>query len=105
MLSTCNFLRQLSQKENVTVIHESKITDVKLLKKLTEFTSIKMESDKRYTAGLLVHVVSNSTMRKKMYMSYLNWQHDFCNSQTLQVYGEHRHLAEVSSNRTYYHVA
>jgi len=46
---------QLSQEENVTVIHESKITDVKLPKTSTEFASVLLESGKRYTARLLVN--------------------------------------------------
>jgi len=45
---------QLSQKENVTVIHKSKITDVNLPKTSTEFASVQLESGKRYTARLLV---------------------------------------------------
>lgn len=46
--------KQLSQKENVTVIHESKITDVKLPKTSAEFASVQLQSGKQYAARLLV---------------------------------------------------
>lgn len=46
--------KQLSQKENVTVIHESKIIEVKLPKTSAEFASVQLQSGKRYAARLLV---------------------------------------------------
>lgn len=46
--------KQLSLKENITVVHESKITGVKLPKTSDEFASVQLQSGKQYAARLLV---------------------------------------------------
>ncbi|XP_070167133.1 ubiquinone biosynthesis monooxygenase COQ6, mitochondrial [Polyergus mexicanus] len=69
--------KQLSQKENVTVIHESKITDVKLPKTSAEFASVQLQSGKQYAARLLVGADgANSIVRKTMGVTYPNWQYN-----------------------------
>lgn len=52
VLHTVNM--QLSQIENVTMIHESKIIDVKLLK-ISEFVSVQLQLEKQYAARLPVN--------------------------------------------------
>jgi len=44
--------KQVSEKENVTVIYESKVTDVKLSK--TGYSTIELKSGKRFRSELLV---------------------------------------------------
>ncbi|XP_029172891.1 ubiquinone biosynthesis monooxygenase COQ6, mitochondrial [Nylanderia fulva] len=69
--------KQLSQKENVTVVHESKITEVKLPKTSAEFASVQLQSGKRYAARLLVGADgANSIVRKTMGVLYPNWQYN-----------------------------
>lgn len=46
--------KQLSQKENVTVVYNSKVADIKLPKTPTEYATIQLQSGKQYKARLLV---------------------------------------------------
>lgn len=46
--------KQLSQKENVTVIYNSKVTDVKLPNISEEYAAIQLQSGKCYRTRLLV---------------------------------------------------
>lgn len=46
--------KQLSEKENVTVIYESKVADVKLPKTSMEFVTIQLQSGEQYKTRLLV---------------------------------------------------
>jgi 2-polyprenyl-6-methoxyphenol hydroxylase-like FAD-dependent oxidoreductase len=46
--------KQLSEKENVNVIYESKVVDVKLPKTSMEFATVQLQSGKQYKARLLV---------------------------------------------------
>lgn len=46
--------KQLSEKENVSVIYESKITDIKLPKTSMEFVTVQLQSGKQYKTRLLV---------------------------------------------------
>ncbi|XP_032667953.1 ubiquinone biosynthesis monooxygenase COQ6, mitochondrial [Odontomachus brunneus] len=69
--------KQLSQKENVTVVYNSKVTDIKLSNTLTEYSTIQLQSGKRYKTRLLVGADgANSLVRKAMGVMYLNWQYE-----------------------------
>ncbi|XP_025993272.1 ubiquinone biosynthesis monooxygenase COQ6, mitochondrial [Solenopsis invicta] len=69
--------KQLSEKENVNVINESKVVDVKLPKTSMEFATVQLQSGKQYKARLLVGADSvNSLVRKAMGVIYLNWQYN-----------------------------
>lgn len=46
--------KQLSEKENVSVIYESKVTDIKLPKTSTEFVTVQLQSGEQYKTRLLV---------------------------------------------------
>ncbi|KYM93567.1 PREDICTED: ubiquinone biosynthesis monooxygenase COQ6, mitochondrial [Cyphomyrmex costatus] len=69
--------KQLSEKENITVIYNSKVTDIQLLKTGMEFVTILLQSGERYRARLLVGADGvNSLVRKAMGVIYLNWQYN-----------------------------
>lgn len=46
--------KQLSKKENVTVIYKSKIANVKLPKTSMEFVTVQLQSGEQYKSRLLV---------------------------------------------------
>lgn len=46
--------KQLSQKENVTVIYDSKVADIKLPKTSMDHAIVQLQSGKQYRAKLLV---------------------------------------------------
>lgn len=48
--------KQLSEKENVTVIYDSKITNVKLPKTTMEFVTVQLQSGEQYKTRLLVRI-------------------------------------------------
>ncbi|XP_011696914.1 PREDICTED: ubiquinone biosynthesis monooxygenase COQ6 isoform X1 [Wasmannia auropunctata] len=69
--------KQLSEKENVTVIYESKICDVKLPKTSMEFVTVQLQSGEQYRTRLLVGADGvNSLVRRAMGVIYLNWQYN-----------------------------
>ncbi|XP_011057251.1 PREDICTED: ubiquinone biosynthesis monooxygenase COQ6 [Acromyrmex echinatior] len=69
--------KQLSKKENVTLIYNSKVADVKLLKTGIEFVTIQLQSGEQYRTRLLVGADGvNSLVRKAMGVIYLNWQYN-----------------------------
>ncbi|XP_011874711.1 PREDICTED: ubiquinone biosynthesis monooxygenase COQ6 isoform X2 [Vollenhovia emeryi] len=69
--------KQLSEKENVTVICESKVVDVKLPKTFMEFVTVQLQSGQQYKTRLLVGADgANSLVRKAMGVIYLNWQYN-----------------------------
>ncbi|XP_012535074.2 ubiquinone biosynthesis monooxygenase COQ6, mitochondrial [Monomorium pharaonis] len=69
--------KQLSEKENVTVIYESKIVNVKLPKTSIELATVELQSGEHYKAKLLVGADGvNSLVRKAMGVIYLNWQYN-----------------------------
>ncbi|EFN75738.1 ubiquinone biosynthesis monooxygenase COQ6, mitochondrial isoform X3 [Harpegnathos saltator] len=69
--------KQLSQKENVTTIYNSKVADIKLPNTSEEYSTIQLQSGKRYKASLLVGADGvNSLVRKAMGVVYPNWQYD-----------------------------
>lgn len=49
--------KQLSQKENVTVIYDSKVADIKLPNTSMELATIQLQSGKCYKTRLLVSVI------------------------------------------------
>lgn len=66
---------QLSQKQNVTVIYESKIIDVKLPETSTEFASVQLQSGKQYAAKLLVSIQNKKIT--KFYIIYDKYIHAY----------------------------
>lgn len=46
--------KQLSEKENVTVIYESKVAEVKLPQILAGYSTVQLKSGKRFKSKLLV---------------------------------------------------
>ncbi|KAL6256346.1 hypothetical protein P5V15_012463 [Pogonomyrmex californicus] len=69
--------KQLSQKENVTVIYKSAVGTVKLPKTSEEFVSVQLQSGEQYKTRLLVGADGvNSLVRKAMGVIYVNWPYD-----------------------------
>ncbi|XP_014477633.1 PREDICTED: ubiquinone biosynthesis monooxygenase COQ6, mitochondrial isoform X2 [Dinoponera quadriceps] len=69
--------KQLSQKENVTVIYNSKVAEIKLPNTIERYTTIELKSGKQYRTRLLVGADGvNSLVRKAMGVVYPNWQYE-----------------------------
>ncbi|XP_018357936.1 PREDICTED: ubiquinone biosynthesis monooxygenase COQ6, mitochondrial [Trachymyrmex cornetzi] len=69
--------KQLFEKENVTLIYNSKVANVELLKTGMEFVTIQLQSGEQYRTRLLVGADGvNSLVRKAMGVIYLNWQYN-----------------------------
>ncbi|XP_071650284.1 ubiquinone biosynthesis monooxygenase COQ6, mitochondrial [Temnothorax longispinosus] len=69
--------KQLSEMENVTVIYDSKVANIKLPKISMEFVTVQLQSGEQYRTRLLVGADGvNSLVRKAMGVIYLNWQYN-----------------------------
>jgi len=49
--------KQLSEKENVTVLYESKLSNIKLPKTSMEFVTVQVQSGEQYRTRLLVRIL------------------------------------------------
>lgn len=69
--------KQLSKKNNVTVIYDSKVAEIKLPKTSTQDAVVQLQSGKQYISKLLIGADgTNSMVRKAMDVLCTNWQYN-----------------------------
>ena len=69
--------KQLTEKENVNVIYDSKVENIKLPEKEGDNAEVQLQNGKKYKTKLLIGADGvNSLVRKVMGVQYVKWDYD-----------------------------